>query len=54
MGDTGKSALQKLAAQLTTMASPLNPDDQPEAFELRILAKRIEAQAEIIERGLGE
>jgi hypothetical protein len=46
------TALQKLAAQLAAMAEDEARDDGPEAFELRIIAKRLEAQAEIIERGL--
>lgn len=48
------TALQKLAAQLAAMADDDLADDGPEPFELRVLAKRLEAQAEIIERGLRE
>ena len=45
--------LQKLASQLATLAEQeRNPEDRPDPFELRILAKLLEAQAEIYERGL--
>jgi hypothetical protein len=43
------TALHKLAAQLQAMADDEANGDGPEPFELRILARRLETQAEIYE-----
>lgn len=42
--------LQKLAAQAQAIADEDAKGHPPEPFELRVIAKRYEAQAEIMER----
>lgn len=47
-------ALRRIEADLAHIAAETTPDHAPDSFELNTLARRIGAQAEMIEQGLVE
>lgn len=48
------SALRQIAAEMIALADEADAGDQPDPHALRIIARKVGAQAELYERGLGE
>ncbi len=46
--------LRRIEADLARVAAETTPDHAPDAFDLSTLARRIGAQAEMIEKGIAQ
>lgn len=46
--------LRRIEAHLARVAADTSPDHAPDAFELSVIARRIGAQAEMLERGIAQ